>query len=136
MKETTIIACIAALMVILISIILFTFALDSPQENILNYGDSPGAMGGGGQVGNESGGHGEGNPVTNQNDTYVSCEKDVCNVTVIPWVTPTLAIKDYYVVGGGGGSGYQGYIWTNSSPNYTFAIGSGGAAGSYGGTKT
>lgn len=143
MKETTIIACIAALMVILISIVLFTFALDSPQEDILNYGDSPGAMGGGGQVvtysylSNSTGfGHGEGDPKTNQNTTYVECNGKVCNVTVIPWVTPTLEINDYYLVAGGGGSEYQGYMWTNASPNYTFAIGSGGAAGIYGGTKT
>jgi hypothetical protein len=101
MKETTKLSCIVALTVILISIILFTFALDSPQQDLPNYSEIPQ---------NNGFGHGEGNPVTNQNDIYISCKKDVCNTTIIPWVTPTLTIQDYYLVAGGGGAvgSYQG----------------------------
>jgi hypothetical protein len=140
MKDSTIIAVIVALMVILISIVLFTFALDSPQQDILNYGDPPGAMGGGGQVvtysypSNSTGfGQGEGDPDTNQNTTYVECNGEVCNVTKIPWVTPTFALQ---YMAGGGGAGTIGYVWVNDS-SYTVAVGGGGgAAGSYqGGTK-
>lgn len=63
------------------------------------------------------GGHGEGNPISNLNDTYIYCNKDECNTTITSWDAPINATITYFVVGGGGGSHY---INSAQNTNTTF----------------
>jgi hypothetical protein len=104
-KESTILACIAALMVILISIILFTFALDNP-----NTPTTPSTY-------EMKDGIGNNDPITTPTTT---------------WISPNSNVTYAYAVGGGGG-GYGSYAWINGTPNYTMAIG--GRGSYQGGTK-